>query len=120
MSAKDPDFQAKVSYAHGKEMCFTGEEIEDDRFFPGWIFDEEEEYVQKIYKEFVEMGHTPEIGYWHFCTNGSHYGGERGIKTIGFGPGDLNTAHIIDEYMPVDQLIEATRLYEGIMKALLV
>lgn len=120
MSAKDPDFKAKVSYAHGKEMCFTGEEIEDDRFFPGWIFDEEEEYVQKIYKEFVEMGHTPEIGYWHFCTNGSHYGGERGIKTIGFGPGDLNTAHIIDEYMPVDQLIEATRLYEGIMKALLV
>jgi acetylornithine deacetylase/succinyl-diaminopimelate desuccinylase-like protein len=64
------------------------------------------------------MGHTPEIGYWHFCTNGSHYGGEAGIKTIGFGPGDLHTAHIIDEYMPMDQLMKATWLYTGIIRAL--
>lgn len=119
MAATDPDFKAKLSYVHGKSKCHTDEDIEVDRFFPGWIFSPEEEYVQDVYREFVAMGHTPEIGYWHFCTNGSHYGGEAGIKTLGFGPGDLHTAHIIDEYMPMDQLMQATWLYMGIMRALL-
>ena len=119
MSAKDPDFKAKVSYAHGKEMCFTGEEIEDDRFFPGWIFDEEEEYVQKIYKEFVEMGHTPEIGYWHFCTNGSHYAGEAGIKTLGFGPSVESLAHTVDEYVLKEQLTKSAEGYVKLIDVLL-
>lgn len=119
LAAADPDFKAKISYVHGKEKCHTGSDIEADRFFPAWIFSPDEEYVQDVYREFVAMGHKPEIGYWHFCTNGSHYGGEAGIKTIGFGPGDLHTAHIIDEYMPMDQLMKATWLYTGIMRALL-
>ncbi len=119
LAKADPDFKAKVSYVHGREKCYTGEYIEADRFFPAWLFSPNDAHVRDVLREFAAMGHEPEIGCWHFCTNGSHYGGEAGIKTLGFGPGDLHTAHIIDEYMPMEQLMLATRLYMGIMRALL-
>lgn len=119
LSSADSDFKAEVSYVTGKELCYTGHTIESDRFFPAWLFSSDEDYIKSVYDEFIKVGHTPEIGYWHFCTNGSHYGGEAGIKTIGFGPGDLHTAHIIDEYMPIDQLVTATTLYMSMSKALL-
>lgn len=41
MMAEDDELQAKVSYAQGSEICFTGDTIEGERFFPGWLFDSE-------------------------------------------------------------------------------
>lgn len=62
------------------------------------------------------MGLSPEITQYSFCTNGSHYAGEAGIKTIGFGPSRENLAHTIDEYIEVDQLCKATLGYYGILE----
>lgn len=36
--AEDPELKVKVSYAVGKEKCYTGAEIEGERFFPGWLY----------------------------------------------------------------------------------
>ena len=30
-----------------KERCWTGEEIKEKDFSPGWLYDEKEEYIQK-------------------------------------------------------------------------
>jgi len=46
----------------------------------------------------------PAISYYSFCTNGSSSAGIYGIPTIGFGPGRETKAHIVDEYLEVDQL----------------
>ncbi|MFV0343066.1 MAG: YgeY family selenium metabolism-linked hydrolase [Anaerocolumna sp.] len=117
---EDQDLKVKVSYAAGKEKCFTKEMIEGERFFPGWLFDREEEYIVKIKSELEEMGFKPLITQYNFCTNGSHYAGEEGIKTIGMGPSKENLAHTINEYIEIKQLTGATKAYYGIMKALLV
>lgn len=119
MSADDPHFKAKVSFARGEEKCYTGETISGERFFPGWAYDENEDYIQAIKKELNAMGFEPEITKYNFCTNGSHYAGEAGIKTIGMGPSRENLAHTIDEYIEIDQLTGVTERYMGIMKALL-
>ncbi|MDO5725142.1 MAG: YgeY family selenium metabolism-linked hydrolase [Tissierellia bacterium] len=119
MMKEDPELNAKVSYAVGKEMCYTGNEITGERFFPGWLFDEDEDFVQDTYKELKDMGFDPEITQYNFCTNGSHYAGEANIKTIGMGPSYENLAHTIDEYIEIDQLTKVTECYYGIMKALL-
>ena len=84
---RDPKFDARVSFASGVERCYTGDEID------------------------------PEITQYSFCTNGSHYAGEAGIRTIGFGPSREDLAHTIDEYIEVDQLIKATEGYQGILQA---
>lgn len=120
LAKEDSLIEAKVSFAKGKETCYTNNTIEGERFFPGWLFDEEEAYIQNTLKELKAMGHNPEVTYYNFCTNGSHYAGEAGIKTIGLGPSTEKLAHTINEYIEVEQLSGATECYYGIMKALLI
>ena len=119
MMAEDPELKAKVSYAVGEEVCFTGEDIRGERFFPGWLFDKDEEWIQAVYTEMKNAGLTPEITQYNFCTNGSHYAGEAGIKTIGLGPSQENLAHTINEYIEIDELNKIVASYEAAMKALL-
>ena len=46
MQAEDPQLKAKVSFVKDQEKCYTGETIESERFFPGWLFDEKEDFIQ--------------------------------------------------------------------------
>ena len=117
MMKEDPELNAKVSYAVGKENCYTGNTIEGERFFPGWLYDENDEFVQAAYKGLKEAGIDPEVTQYSFCTNGSHYAGEAGIKTIGFGPSKENLAHTIDEYIEIEQLCIGAKGYYGILKS---
>ena len=116
---EDPSLKAKVSFAVGCEKCYTGNEISGERFFPGWLYDKEEAFVQDILNELHTMGFAPQITQYNFCTNGSHYAGEAKIKTIGMGPSVESLAHTIDEYVELEQLYKVTECYYGIMKALL-
>ncbi len=116
---EDPELKVKVSYAIGKELCHTGEEITGERFFPGWLYDENDAFVQAVKKQLEQMGYQPEITQYNFCTNGSHYAGEAKIKTFGLGPSKENLAHTVNEYIEVDQLVKVTDCYYGVMQALL-
>ncbi|WFD12285.1 YgeY family selenium metabolism-linked hydrolase [Tepidibacter hydrothermalis] len=118
MRKEDSELNVKVSYAIGVEKCYTGETIQGERFFPGWLYDEEDEFVQIAYKGLKEVGLEPEVTQYSFCTNGSHYAGEKGIKTIGFGPSQENLAHTIDEYIEEEQLFNGALGYYGILKSL--
>ena len=120
LSLEDPELKVKVSYVAGKEKCYTGNFIEGERFFPGWLFDREEDFITRVYKELTDMGGKPFITQYNFCTNGSHYAGEAGIRTLGMGPSQENLAHTINEYIEIEQLTQVTENYYGIMKALLV
>ena len=119
MMKEDPQLKAKVSYAVGQEKCWTGETIEAERFFPGWLFDKNEDWVQNIYKEMKEIGLNPTITNYDFCTNASHYAGEAGIRSVGVGPSLETLAHTINEYIEIDQLNKVMESYYGVMKALL-
>ncbi len=114
-----PNFRAKVSYASGSESCYTGQEISAVRFFPGWCAQPDDEHVQKALSGLQKANVKTKISYFPFCTNGSHYAGEAGIPTIGFGPSYEYLAHVTDEYIDEDQLILATEGYMGICQAFL-
>jgi putative selenium metabolism hydrolase len=117
LQKKDPEFVANVYFSAGFEKCYTGADITGERFFPGWLYEETDEFVQAAFHGLCDVGLQPEITQYSFCTNGSHYAGEAGIKTIGFGPSRENIAHTIDEYIEVDQLLKATAGYYGILKS---
>ena len=119
LMARDPELKVKVSYARGKELCHTGNEIEGERFFPGWLFEEDTPFVQAVYGKLKDMGYDPAITRYNFCTNGSHYAGEAGIPTLGLGPSRENLAHTVDEYIELDQLVKVCHCYTGVMDALL-
>jgi len=119
MSKDDEEFKGSAYYARGIEKCYTGEHIEGERFFPGWLYDEQDEFIQAALKGLKGAGLNPRITQYSFCTNGSHYAGEAGIKTIGFGPSRENLAHTIDEYIEVEQLFNVAKGYYGILKEVL-
>lgn len=111
-------FKAAASYAHDREKCFTGCNIEGERFFPGWLYDAQEPFIQKILAGLHAAGLESKLSHYSFCTNGSHYAGEKGIKTVGFGPSRENLAHTIDEYIDIEQLHKAVLGYSKIMEVL--
>lgn len=119
LMAEDPELKVKASYAVGRERCHTGNEIEGERFFPGWLYDKDDDFVQAVYTKLTDKGFTPEITQYNFCTNGSHYAGEAKIKTFGLGPSRENLAHTLNEYVEIEQLTKVTECYYGVMDALL-
>lgn len=116
---EDKELKVRASYAVGEEKCYTGNVIEGERFFPGWLYDKDDDFVQDVYKKLTKKGFTPGITQYNFCTNGSHYAGEAGIKTFGLGPSKENLAHTLNEYIEVEQLTKVTECYYGVMEALL-
>lgn len=119
LSAEYADFRAEVSFARGEETCYTGRTIEGERFFPAWLHAEDEPFVQSVLAGLRGAGLAPAVSHYAFCTNGSHYAGEAGIPTLGFGPSRENLAHTIDEYVELEQLARAEKGYHAILGALL-
>lgn len=117
---EDSELKVRAYYTKADEKCFTGEIIEGERFFPGWIFDEDEDWVEKVVAKLKDKGQTPEITQYNFCTNGSHYAGEAKIKTLGIGPSRENLAHTVNEYIEISELEKVVDSYEAVMEALLV
>ena len=111
-------FEAKL--AIGKEVCYTGTIIESERFFPGWIFDENETFVEKALKTLHTAGLDSKISFYNFCTNGSHYAGEANIPTLGLGPSVESLAHTVDEHIEIEALQRAVTAYTAIMEAFLI
>ncbi|WP_419955228.1 YgeY family selenium metabolism-linked hydrolase [Neobacillus niacini] len=118
LEVEDPSFKANVSYSTGEERCYTGAVIEAERFFPGWLYDEGEEFVQAAYQRLRELNTDTKLSHYSFCTNGSHFAGEANIPTIGYGPSLEHLAHIDNEYIEIDQLTKAAEGYRVIMEAL--
>lgn len=116
---KDDELKVRAYYSTGEESCFTGEKIVGERFFPGWLFGKNEEWVQNVVKEMNNDGLQPEVTQYNFCTNGSHYAGEKGIKTLGLGPSKENLAHTVNEYIELTELHKIVRAYGSVIKALL-
>ena len=119
LEKEDPQFSAKASFSVGKEKCYTDAEIQGERFFPGWYYDPKEDYIQKILGKVREAGYDPELTQYSFCTNGSHYAGEKGIPTIGLGPSREDLSHTVDEYVELTQLFGGVECYYAVMEALL-
>lgn len=115
---KIPDLKARVFLAEGEENCWTGDVIRAKRYFPAWVVDEKSEFVQKALKGLRDAGIEAPISHFSFCTNGSHFCGEAGIPTIGYGPSLESLAHTRDEYIEIAQLTKACLGFESILRQL--
>lgn len=110
-----PNLLGKVSLARGEERCYTGETISGERFFPGWAFSENADFVQQALKGLRASGVNAAVTHYNFCTNGSHYAGEAGIPTIGFGPSTETLAHTRDEWIALEQIQTALSGYLALL-----
>lgn len=119
LAKKHPGASAEISYAYGKMPCYTGENIEGTRFFPAWKFSPEENFVSVLRKGLQNAGIPAPISHYSFCTNGSYFAGQAGIRTVGFGPSPENLAHTVDESIELEQLFGACVGYLALSEAIL-
>lgn len=113
------DLDARVRFAEAEETCYTGTKIGARRFAPGWLFPEDHWFVKAAAEGLKDAGIHAPISHYAFCTNGSYYAGKAGIPTIGFGGSQESLAHVIDEYIEIEQLEKACRGYIGIISSVL-
>lgn len=116
---KKLDLKADVYLAEAEAECWTGNLIKAEKFFPAWTLEAEHPDLQKAVKGISEAGIKTKISHYSFCTNGSHYAGEKKIPTIGFGPSQEKLAHIDDEYIELEQLYKAAAGYYHIIEEVL-
>jgi putative selenium metabolism hydrolase len=117
--ARDDELQVNAHFTEAEDVCYTGERIAAERFFPGWLFDADADWICAIKAKLEEKGFSPKITQYNFCTNGSHYAGEAGIKTIGLGPSREDLAHTVDEYIEISELTKVADCYYAVLEALL-
>jgi putative selenium metabolism hydrolase len=94
------------------EPSHTGAVIFYDKYFPSWTLEEDHplDLAGKVTRQVLWQDDSAP-GKWDFSTNGNYWAGKLGIPCIGFGPGDELLAHRQDEYVPLQEVVEATKFY---------
>jgi len=115
----DPDYVARVLIPSFEVTTYTGYKTTVERYAPAWMYSGDGEIVTKIKDGLKEIGLTPQVTTWDWCTNGSASAGKMGIPTLGFGPGDPRKTHNVDENIEVEELVKAAKGFLKIAERLL-
>ncbi|GIK73073.1 MAG: selenium metabolism hydrolase [Chloroflexota bacterium] len=101
------------------EPSYTGFVFPVDKYFPAWALDEQHPLVQAGLQTARLIG-LPDhpAGKWNFSTNGIYWMGKAGIPSIGFGPGEEETAHTTQDSVLLADVIKAAEFY-AILPALI-
>src|SRR5512135_1844244 len=101
------------------EPSYTGFRFPVSKFYPPWFLEAEHPLVAAGQQAVQALwGEKRELGTWDFSTNGTYWAGKAGIPSIGFGPGNEKTAHMIDENVPLDEVVRAAEWYAWLPKVL--
>ncbi|NSW51448.1 MAG: YgeY family selenium metabolism-linked hydrolase [Anaerolineae bacterium] len=94
------------------EPSYTGFQFPVEKYFPAWALEETHPLVRAGLDARKLIG-LPEMpaGKWNFSTNGTYWAGKAGIPAIGFGPGDEETAHTVNENVAIDDVVKAAVFY---------
>ncbi len=109
----------RVEMLRYDEPSYTGFVFPVDKYFPAWALDPAHPLVQAGLETAQRIG-LPEhpAGKWNFSTNGIYWAGKAGIPSIGFGPGEEETAHTVQDSVLLDDVVKATEFY-ALLPALL-
>jgi putative selenium metabolism hydrolase len=96
--------------------AWTGLPITYEPFHAPWQIAEDHPLTQALVRAYgATLGTAPPpFGFWDFSTN-AVAPVELGIPTIGFGPGDYKLAHMRDERIRTEEIIEACGVYAGLV-----
>lgn len=109
----------EIKLANADYTTYTGVRWELPKWFAPWEIPEDHRLVQQALEAVSMVGQTPTLRSYQFCTNAAYSAGYAGVPTIGYGPSGEVQAHVVDEYLEVEQLLAACRGYRAIAQAML-
>jgi len=98
---------------------WTGHTLGAERFFPAWIYPIDDPDLIRVTVALEGRGLYRGTGTYSFCTNAAHWAGSAGVPTFGYGPSREEIAHIPDEYLEIEELVEAASGYRAILEGLM-
>ncbi|MBP6176737.1 MAG: YgeY family selenium metabolism-linked hydrolase [Anaerolineales bacterium] len=102
----------KVEELFYDDPSYTGFVFPVDKYFPAWALEESHPLVKAGQTARTSIGLTDSpSSKWNFSTNGIYWAGKAGIPSIGFGPGDEETAHTVRDSVPLNDMVKATEFY---------
>lgn len=113
------DITLRAEIGVGRYLAYTGAELVCEKFFPAWLLPEQDPFVSTALAALNAGGIPARTSAYRFCTNAAYSAGRAGVPTIGFGPATEASAHVIDEYLRLDDLQAAARGYQAIIQAVL-
>ena len=94
------------------EPSYTGFVFPVDKYFPAWALEADHPLVKAGQEARKQIGLVDApSGKWNFSTNGIYWAGKAGIPSIGFGPGDEETAHTVRDSVSLEDMVKATEFY---------
>lgn len=107
----EPDIEAEIAIATREVHSFTGlRQTVEHAVTPFWIAADDPRLLAAQEALSRALNRPVPVEIWPFYTDGGFLHAA-GVPCIGFGPGDPAMAHVVDERLPVAQLIEATAGY---------
>jgi putative selenium metabolism hydrolase len=103
---------AEIEVLKYNTPSYTGLVYPMEKYYPTWVLDETHPLVQAGVGTYEALyGQPPVVDKWTFSTNGVGSMGVMGVPTIGFGPGEEDVAHSVNERVAIRHLVEAAQFY---------
>lgn len=101
-----------VEMLYYDDPSYTGFVYEVDKYFPAWAYEDSHPLVRAGVetRKLIGIPDAP-TGKWNFSTNGIYWAGKAGIPSIGFGPGEEETAHTVNDSVILDDVVKAAEFY---------
>lgn len=104
--------EATVEVSEYRATSYTGYVCRAKSYFPAWVTEASHPLAQALARSAREiLGTTPRSGYWPFSTDGVYTMGSAGIPTVGFGPGNPEHAHTVQDQVRIEDVVKAAQVY---------
>ncbi len=119
LAGQDREFTGwQFGFNSSEYTTYTGQIVRRLEFHPGWQMAEDSSWIRKAAQGLEQAGIAPEFFAAPFCTNGSCSAGILKLPTVIFGPSNVSLAHVIDEYISVEELMRGAAGLAGLASRL--
>jgi len=110
---------ADVRVCESEETTYTGVRFKGQKYMPAYSIDAQHSLVKTVAESAETILSRPtKIQRWDFATDGGYSMGVLGIPTVGFSPCEENLTHAADEYIRVNYMVNAAKVYAEIIMRL--
>jgi putative selenium metabolism hydrolase len=109
--ARLPSSDFDIEFLRYARPSYNGYTREHEQVFPAWTFDEAHPLIRAAIETSRALGWDTTTGKWNFSTNGAYWAGVAQIPSVGFGPGEEEIVHTVDEHVRVDDVVRAAAWY---------